>query len=319
MQSILVADIGGTHCRLGLFDVGEGLLRLERCVWIPTETVQDTGSLLRAMERELDFSPACAAALGIALAGPVDALHGKLTNAALRIDMTDAPLRHGIKHFCLINDFVAQAWACLTPAGKSARLVLGPSDRGGEENSTCIGVLGAGTGLGMAVLRRAGGQWIAGPSEGGHAAFPFVGHDENGFHEFLREKLQRPFARCEDVLSGRGLALLHWHLSGERLNPREVSSRALRMESVTLRWFSRFYARACRNWILSSLCRDGLWITGGIACGNPLCVTGPAFREELHSGQEDGMVPLVPIRLMDDENSGLWGAAQACDLLLREK
>ncbi|MFQ8737648.1 MAG: glucokinase [Bilophila wadsworthia] len=52
-------------------------------------------------------------------------------------------------------------------------------------------------------------------------------------------------------------------------------------ETGTLRWYARFYARACRNWALSTLCTGGLFITGGIALRNPLVTECAAFPGSL--------------------------------------
>ncbi|MDR1659964.1 MAG: glucokinase, partial [Desulfovibrio sp.] len=114
------------------------------------------------------------------------------------------------------------------------------------------------------------------------------------------------------TLTGRGLALLHRYLTGENLSPREVSRRALRDDTPTLRWYARLYGRFCRNVVLTTLCTGGLWIAGGIAADNPLVVTGEGFAEEFFA--LPGFEPLlrsVPVSLMDDKNSGLWGAAYA--------
>ena len=99
-----------------------------------------------------------------------------------------------------------------------------------------------------------------------------------------------------------------------------MGARALSRDTPTLRWYSRFYARACRNWILTTLCRRGLWIAGGIASRNPLSVTSDYFLEELYTTPHfAALVRSVPVYLIENKNSGLWGAAQAgLELLRRE-
>lgn len=68
--------------------------------------------------------------------------------------------------------------------------------------------------------------------------------------------------------NGRGLRLLHL-FSRRTPEAHEIAAEALRSETGTLRWYARFYARACRNWALSTLCTGGLFITGGIASATP--------------------------------------------------
>ena len=160
--------------------------------------------------------------------------------------------------------------------------------------------------------------WLVAPSEGGHVAFPFVGADETAFHDFLRGALDLPFARGDDVLSGRGLALLHEFLTGERLSPGEVGRAALGADTPTLRWYARFYGRACRGLMLSVLSLGGLWIAGGIAARNPLCVSSSEFFAALHAEPAFPWLRDIPVRLLEDGESGLWGAAQYGRMLLEQ-
>lgn len=71
----------------------------------------------------------------------------------------------------------------------------------------------------------------------------------------------------------------------------------------------RFYARACRNWALSTLCTGGLFVTGGIALRNPLVTECAAFREAFYEGPHRRLLERIPVRRFTDMNSGLWGSA----------
>lgn len=113
----------------------------------------------------------------------------------------------------------------------------------------------------------------------------------------------------DDVLSGRGLRLLHLFLTGERREAHEIAAEALGSETGTLRWYARFYARACRNWALSTLCTGGLFITGGISLRNPLVTECAAFREAFYEGPHRRLLERIPVRRFTDMNSGLWGSA----------
>lgn len=322
MKRIFAADIGGTNCRFASFSLVEGRLNLERVVWIKSAGLLDTDMVLTALERELETPLRAADALVLALAGQVQGgLRGKLTNGALRVDFTGLERRYGVARYRVINDFIAEAYGCLTEIGEQARCVVSPAEQAEIPATAGRGVLGAGTGLGTASLVHDGrGGWLPVPAEGGHVSFPFAGDEENDFHNFLCRELGYPFARGDDVLTGKGLSLLHRYLSGEDLEAREVGARALSRDTPTLRWYSRFYARACRNWILTTLCRRGLWIAGGIASRNPLSVTSDYFLEELYTTPHfAAMVRSVPVYLIENKNSGLWGAAQAgLELLRRE-
>ncbi|MDR3358704.1 MAG: glucokinase [Desulfovibrio sp.] len=322
MGRVFAADIGGTSARFASFFSGGGAARgfgadsvpdlePERAAWLPTSELTDTAGALAAFSRALDMPPEAldtADALVFALAGPVAGGRGSLTNGALRLDLADA--RRPPPTF-LINDFLAQAYACAGRPGKSARPVIAPAEEARASGGPRA-VVGAGTGLGMAVLCERGGGLFALPSEVGHADFPFTGEEESRFQEFVREHTGLSRVAGDAVLTGRGLALLHRYLTGESLIPREVSRIALRDDTPTLRWYARLYGRFCRNVALTTLCTGGLWIAGGIAADNPLAVTSESFAEEFFA--LPGFEPLlrrVPVFLMDDKNSGLWGAAYA--------
>lgn len=318
MGVILAADIGGTNCRLGLFKFQKNKLTMDKAAWVETGSIAQTDALLSAFERELDMDPDKADAVAVAIAGPVEEnVKGRLSNGSLFLDFTDLNIKD--TRYYLLNDFMAQAYAVVSPEGEKAKLLSGP------KSSPCDGVkavIGAGTGLGQAILVPLDGtrtvktsHWMAVASENGHSAFPFVNGAENDFHTFLRTKLKIPYATGDETVTGRGLAALHEFLTGEKLTPAQVGGQALSHDTPTLKWFARFYGRACRNWILSTMCEGGLWIAGGIAAQNPLLITCDYFLDELYnapyrSRSWDDLLRSVPIHLMEDTNSGLWGAAR---------
>lgn len=314
MASILAADIGGTNCRLGLFKLNKNKLVLDKQAWIETGSIAHTEALLAAFERELETGHAVADNVVVSIAGPVeDCTRGKLSNGNLEMDFSG--FREKGQKFYLVNDFMAQAYAVLSPEGERARLVAGPK-KPLRDNTRAV--IGAGTGLGQATLVRLdsapegqAGQWLAVPSENGHSAFPFINGQENDFHTFLRMKQKIPYSTGDNTVNGSGLAYLHEFLTGEKLIPAQVGAQYLSKDTETLRWYSRMYARACRNWILSTRCDGGLWIAGGIAAQNPLTVTSEHFVRELYNSPlwED-YLRSIPIYLMEDTNSGLWGAAR---------
>jgi glucokinase len=332
MRHVLAADIGGTNARFAVFSLGESFfetfvgletrtcfpppLELERAVWLPTAELTDAASVMAAFRRALDIEPDSAVAVAVAVAGPVDdGRRGSLTNGDLRINLDDIS---ATVPMIVLNDFLAQAYACASRPGQAARPVLTP---GGERRKLggVRAVVGAGTGLGAALLCESAGSFWALPSEVGHADFPFVGEEENRLQDFICRNTGLRRASGDVTLTGRGLTLLHYFLTGEKLSPREVSRTALRSDTPTLRWYSRLYGRFCRNVALAGLCAGGLWIAGGIAADNPLTVTSWNFAEEFFDVPHFGdFLRGMPILLMDDKNSGLWGAACAACLRLTQ-
>ena len=90
--------------------------------------------------------------------------------------------------------------------------------------------------------------------------------------------------------------------------------------SETLLWAARFYGRACRDYVLTVLARGGLYIAGGLAVRTPELVKSEAFAAEFRSSSKMAdLLAEIPVHLISDEESGLWGAAQyALQVLLRK-
>lgn len=305
MKSIIAVDMGGTNCRMGLFHLNDGQLYMDRYQWIDTSRLAGAEHFLQELDKA--FVLGNAAALVIAIAGPVESnLRARLTNGTLELDFEKTPPGEDLK-VSIINDFMAQAWAVLGPAGDQARHLSGPA----EPLASTRGVIGAGTGLGQAsMILLPDGRWEPVASENGHVGFPFITREEADLQNFMKERKNVPYITGDELINGSGLTLIHEFLTGQQIQPWEVGDNYLGSDTETLRWYSRFYARACKNWILSTLCRGGLWIAGGIAAKNPYTVTNDAFFEELYNARQwTPMIKSTPLFLMEDKNSGLWGSA----------
>jgi len=309
MKSILAADIGGTNSRFAHFQVNrDGSLELLGTKWLPTTGADSFPRLLEQL-RSSDFTLALdrAEIAVIAVAGPV--AHGTYCAPpyiSWDVDLAGKEIRKILPRAILINDFVAQAYACRSPVVESAHPILD----GESVTDGTVGVIGAGSALGKASLVRLPGQgFLALPSEGGHACFPFVSPREFSFQEFYREKSGKQQITGNLVVSGPGLRYLHWFLTGEDLEPREVAAR-FTPESETLAWFAKFYGRVCRDYALEILALGGLYLAGGVVATNPGIPTHAHFREEFRDSPTLGhLLANIPVFLIDNRDSGLWGTA----------
>jgi glucokinase len=306
MIRILTADIGATNSRFASFRItGDNELELEETRWFRTQEFSSFRSLLAAL-KETPLKPDEAEIAVFAVAGPVEGgLRSSPPFISWDIETSEAK-DAGIRRSVLINDFVAQAYACRTPVGESAERIL----TGQAVPDGTVAVMGAGTALGKAVLIPDGtGGYAAVPSEGGHANFPFLPGRECEFQEFLLQRLGDVYITYNKVVSGRGLSYVHLFLTGEELAP-EAVARKLVPGSETLQWGARFYGRACRNYALETLSLGGVYIAGGVAARTPALVTHEAFGAEFRSSPTLAhLLENMPVFLIRDEQSGLWGAA----------
>jgi glucokinase len=285
--------------------------------WLPTAGADSFAQLLEQL-RAGDFTlPADQADIAvIGVAGPVE--HGYYCAPpyiSWDIDLHRQQSGKLTPATHLINDFVAQAYACRSPGGKSARPILS----GESAADGAIGIVGAGTALGKACLVPVPGQgFLALPSEGGHAAFPFNSVREFVFQEFYREKSGHTHITGNLVVSGRGLRYLHWFLSGQELEPAEVAA-TFGPDSETLAWAARFFGRVCRDYALEVLALGGLYTAGGVAACNPEILTHENFRAEFRDSPTMGhLLAKIPVFLLDNQDSALWGAAFHGQQLLRQ-
>jgi len=309
MKNIVAVDIGGTNSRFAHFTIDDqGVLSCVGRVKLKTASASSLDDLI---DKALGLGPIPAAAhreaLVLAVPGAVkENTYASLANVAWKVDVSGLRARAGGTRIFLINDFVAQAFAC--PLAK--RLEMETVQAGAPEERAAIAVIGAGTGLGhCALVTPDGGDFLPLPSEAGHATFPFYGKTETAYGDFLMERTGAEYPYGDIVVSGPGLTHLHAFLTGRELSPKDIVAE-ITPESETTILFARFYARACRNYVLTVLALKGLFIAGGVAMKNPFLVVNDHFRREFtESGHYGAMLQKIPVSLIVSEDSGLWGAA----------
>lgn len=305
---ILAADIGGTSSRFARFTGSDPKsLSMHEVERLKTGRSGSFGELLEMLEQsDFPLSPGDADVFSLAIAGPVIGDKSYPPNISWDLDLGNAKEDYGFERFGLTNDFSAQAYACRSPAVHEAGTVL----EGRTAEEAVVGVIGAGTGLGKAALIPDGrGGWAALPTEGGHELFAFVTREEFEYSEFVRKTLGRRDVIGDLVVSGTGLSMVHRFLTGEDLKPAEVASK-FDDYPRTLELFSRFYARAAKNFALVTLPMGGLYIAGGVAAKNPALVQNEHFEREFRSSETHGeLLSGIKVMLNSNEDSGLYGAA----------
>ena len=117
------------------------------------------GAVLRILQHRLDLELRPQDVLALALAGPVAAERGRLTNGALQLDLAVARQMFVLRLCLLCNAFAAAALATLTPAGEEARLVAGDrlTEGAGPEGFAARAVLGQVRGWARRCWSRQGG------------------------------------------------------------------------------------------------------------------------------------------------------------------
>jgi glucokinase len=269
----------------------------------------DFGSLLASFFGDTQTDAARLAGACLALAGPIadDGNSARLTNLPWTIDATELARRFGLPPPSLVNDFAAAAVGAVTAPDDQLALL-----QAGEPLAEAPRlVVGAGTGLGMAIVlpRDKGWQCIAG--EGGHVAFAPANEQQSALWHFLAQRHGR--VTWERVVSGPGLAAIHEFLDGVVLSPEQVVERAKDDPAGTaarsLDMFLDAYGAFAGDMALACLARGGVFLAGGIATRliDRLPVSG--FLAAFNAKAEHAAIAArMPVRVATDPLLGLRGA-----------
>lgn len=258
---ILAGDIGGTKTLLGLAQDGE--LRLDRRY--ANADFPDFSALLARFFADTGTEASRLDGACLALAGPIadDGASARLTNLPWTIDAAELARRFGLPRPRLVNDFAAAAVGAVTAPTDQLRTL-----QAGEPLATAPRlVVGAGTGLGMAIVLPRGDGWQCIASEGGHVAFAPANEQQAALWRFLAQRHGR--VTWERVVSGPGLTAIHAFLDGALLAPEQVVARAqddpagAAAKSVGL--FLDAYGAFAGDMALACLARGGIFLAGGIA------------------------------------------------------
>jgi glucokinase len=208
----------------------------------------------------------------------------------------------------LVNDFFAVALG--VPLLGEADVV--PLQRGSRDPGAPIGILGAGTGLGQAIVTWHEGRHHVVPTEGGHA--DFAPQDEEQARLFVHLHRRYGHVSWERLVSGMGLVNIHAFLGGEDIGPAEIAERADAGDSTAGRAFEIFvdlYGAEAGNLALKILARGGIYLAGGIAAKNLPRFTDGRFLDAFHrKGRFRELMRTIPVDLIVNEEVGLIGAVE---------
>ena len=302
---LLVGDIGGTKTLLGLAQ--DGKLVLDRRV--ANADFPDFAGLLAAFFADTQTDPALITGGCLAVAGPIadDGGSATLTNLPWCIDSGALSHRFGLPALRLANDFAAAALGAVTAAPAQLATL-----QQGEALATAPRlVIGAGTGLGMAIVLPQGEDWQVMPGEGGHVAFAPADEQQMALWAFLRARHGR--VTWERVVSGPGLSAIHEFGGGELLPPEQIALRAQTAadspERRSLNMFLAAYGAFAGDMMLACLPRGGVFLAGGIAAKLLPLLPQSGFLAAFNAKAEHAAIAArMPVRVATDPLLGLHGA-----------
>ncbi|MCB9990832.1 MAG: glucokinase [Rhodospirillales bacterium] len=260
----LIADIGATNARFAL--AGPDGVQQELVL-----KCTDYPGLAEAMQAYLQQAGARVAAAAVAIAGPVSGDRFSMTNHPWSFSVADVKAQLGLSSLVLMNDFEALARAVpFLKEGADYRQVHGDK----PQPQAPIGIIGPGTGLGVASLIWDGQGYRPVPGEGGHVTVP--ARSQRTFDLFawlLANKYSHISA--ERVCSGKGLVNLYNGLRGldgleglPDLEAEQISAQALSgacpVCAEALDMMMDFLGVTAGNLALTLGAFGGIYIAGGI-------------------------------------------------------
>lgn len=322
LKSIIVADIGATKVRIGIWkqEVGSSpaLLRVNR---FETSSFASFFELLNTYLKEVPELSWQALAIGVA--GPVQDESGvTMTNLNWSIHSEELSHQFNQKPVFLVNDLEAHGHSLsIIPEQDLFCLQKGKKRTG---NRALIAV---GTGLGEALIVQGSSSFRVSPSEGGHCTFSPFDEQELSLHRFLLSRYPEHVS-WERALSGKfGFENLYefflrqqshekicFSKSGQEDWGPWVCSQAQQGNPVALQaldLFFRLYGREAGNLALKGLSLGGVYVAGGIARKLIAKLSQSQFVMAFsQKGRMSALLKEIPIFVILDPDAPIKGLGQ---------
>jgi glucokinase len=305
---IIAIDIGGTHARFAVAQVGDGrVLALGEAMTVPTAAHAHFGGALAAFLATL--SGPVPRVLAMAVAGPVGGEVVRPTNNDWVLQRDVA----GFDDVMIINDFDAVGHAVAQAGHADFVHLCGPDVALPEEGT--ISIIGPGTGLGVAHVWRGGSDYRVQPTEGAHGDYAPTDAVEDAILARLRQRFGR--VSMERVASGPGIVDIHAVLAGGTLglDDRALWTRGLEgSDRDAVAAVQRFCA------ILGGVAGDVALVQGAsavvIAGGLGLRLREMLLASDFAArfcakGRFSEIMAAMPVKLITHPQPGLFGAAAA--------
>jgi len=330
MVRVLAGDFGGTRSRVALFESdGSGQPRLAQQTIYPAHDFAGVGDVVARFLAEQEATDVAAACLGVA--GAVDRNRVRLTNLGWDVDGDALSTRLGFR-LELVNDLVATALGMPALAPGDLR-ALNPAAEQAHGNAV---LLGAGTGLGVALLVWSDGTMIPVPSEGGHAELAARNDEEWALRRFLSSRFGGRVS-AERVVSGQGIKNIYDFLVAQGGQPtpevatavatgdapRAISEAGLAGScgvcARALDLFASLFGSFAGDLALTGGAHGGVYLAGGVATKlAEKLADGTFLRAFVDKGRLGPFVERVPVHILLREDAGIWGAARrAAELAAR--
>jgi len=307
----LLADIGGTNARFALE------IKPQQFVAITVLPCNAYPGLKEAVEVYLaspEVQTLCAVPIkhaAVAIANPIDGDEVRMTNHHWNFSIEGLRKELGLQTLLVVNDFTALAMA-LPHLSAEQKIKIGG---GNPQRGYAIGLVGAGTGLGVSGIVPFGEHWIPLRGEGGHVTFSPSDETEIEILRFCWQEYKHVSA--ERLVSGMGIELIYRALSkdkSEALDAAAISRRALQGDcpvcTQTIGVFCAILGNVAGNVAVTLGALGGMYIGGGIVPRLGALFTQSRFRERFEAkGRFSQYLSRVPTYLITAEYPAFSGVS----------
>lgn len=282
----LVADVGGTNCRLALARDGRPDADSIRSV-----RNRDHDSFAEAATAYLADAGVTPDELVVAVAGPVTGRTARLTNWKWRFDAAELSDRFGGARVEFLNDLTALGYSVpmLGPDGLLPVVDISAPDDPRRQSL----VMGIGTGFNVSPVIQSPGSVVCPRAEMGHVGLPL------GVATLLRREIGavgEGMTTIEDCFSGRGFAALRDAHPGD--------------DAAFHKVYARLMGTLARDMLLAFMPTSGIHFAGGVARA---VLSGEAASDFCQTFTQpfalDG-APSAPVSVILDDAAALLGCAQ---------
>jgi glucokinase len=310
----LIGDIGGTNARFALANPLSPGFSSE--MTLKCRDYESADIAINAYLKKIKASQP--SVICIAAAGPVVDGNVRFTNNNWNLNVDELQKSFGDARITLLNDFEAVAYSIpyLSPAECSPVGLPAPVDL--AKNDFTIAIVGPGTGLGTAGLRKKDGQIIPIIGEGGHVGFAPETQVQMEILTLLRNQFDRV---CDErLVSGPGVENIYHALASLRnthttkTTTAEIFSLAANntdpIAQGAIEIFFEVLGQVAGNVVLTLGAFDGVFIGGGIVARKPKLIINSPFRTGFErKGRHRSLMERTPTQVILHPHPGLVGAS----------
>jgi len=323
---VLAGDIGGTNTRLQLAEQQSQGWVLHPAIDYSSGDYEHLRDIVHLYLQEQGLTHLASACF--AVAGPVQKQSARITNLPWLLESEDLQQRLNIDSVALINDFTAVAHG-LSELETTDMVTL---QQAAAQRDGAIAILGAGTGLGQAIVKPFEDQLVVIDGEGGHVDFAPRNEEEIGLLQYWLKQLGR--VSYETFLSGKGLVRIFEYVSQsesiaaplqqamQTQDPAAaISDYALHykdpLATRSVHAFIRIYAAQAANLALVAKATGGVYLAGGIAPKIISMLQGDEFLQVFNDKPPmQHLLASIPVHVIMNTQVGLRGALKIAKQLV---